>query len=322
MPAPTLVISHPDCAGHDTGPGHPENARRLQALLASVDETLPEADGLIARREARHATEQELALAHPRSHIELIREAVRRATASGSIVYLDPDTAVSPASWDAATAAAGAVLTAIDAVLDGSAANAFCAVRPPGHHATAEGAMGFCLFNNLAIGARYAQGRGLRRALIIDWDVHHGNGTEAIFYTDPDVYYVSMHQSPHYPGTGAGSQRGDGPGAGTTLNLPVPPGLPAQRYVDELLGGLDAALSGFSPDVIFVSAGFDAAYGDPLAGLTLTAAEYHGLTQHVMEIAASHCGNRLISVLEGGYDLDLLAGCGIAHIRALAGLDH
>ena len=321
MTAQTLVISNPDCADHDTGPGHPENARRLEALLAAVDKTLLESDGRIQRMSGRHATHDDLALVHPTSHIELIQEAVEQARASGSNLYLDPDTAVSPGSWEAATAAAGSVLTAIDAVLDGSAVNAFCAVRPPGHHATAERAMGFCLFNNVAIGARYAQRVDLRRALIIDWDVHHGNGTEAIFYADPDVFYLSMHQSPHYPGTGASSRRGTGPSEGTTLNLPMPPNLPAERYVEELLGGLESALSSFSPDIIFISAGFDAAYGDPLAGLTLTPLEYHRLTRHVTDIAASTCEGRVISLLEGGYDLDLLAACGLAHIHALAGMD-
>ena len=322
MTARTLVISVPDCANHDTGPGHPENARRLEALLAAVDNTLPETRGLIQRGDGRHATHDELALAHLTSHIELIQEAARGARESGSVLFLDPDTAVSPRSWEAATAAAGSVLTAIDAVLDSSAMNAFCAVRPPGHHATAERAMGFCLFNNVAIGARYAQRVGLRRVLIIDWDVHHGNGTEEIFYADPDVFYLSMHQSPHYPGTGASSHRGTGPGEGMTLNLPVPPNLLAERYVEELLGGLESVLSDFSPDIIFISAGFDAAYGDPLAGLTLTPMEYHRLTRRVTDIAASTCNGRVISLLEGGYDLDLLAACGLAHIHALAGLDY
>ncbi len=317
----TAVISHADCASHDTGPGHPESPARLRALLAGIDRLIPESDGRVVRLEGRHAREEELAFAHPTAYIGGIREAVERAKESGRLVYLDPDTVVSPTSWDAALASAGAVLTAIEAVLEEKASNAFCATRPPGHHATADRAMGFCFFNNVAIGARYAQRKGLKRALIIDWDVHHGNGTEAIFYEDPDVYYVSMHQSPHYPGTGAPALRGHGLGEGRNLNLPMPPGLPATHYREELLRGLDVALSDFAPEIILISSGFDAAFGDPLGGLTLSPHDYHGLTRRVIEIAASHCENRVISLLEGGYDLDNLAECSIAHVRALAGLE-
>jgi acetoin utilization deacetylase AcuC-like enzyme len=321
-PPGTVVIEHSDCAHHDTGPGHPERVARLVALQSALDTAAPALEGRVVRAKGAHATEDHLLLVHPRQHVGHISEAVHRAAELDGVLHIDADTAVSPGSWNAALAAAGTVLTAVDALVEGSARNAFCLARPPGHHATADRAMGFCLFNNVAIGARYAQSSGLQRALIVDWDVHHGNGTEAIFYEDPDVFYLSMHQWPHYPGTGYTAHRGHGSGAGATLNLPVPPGLPAQQYVDELLGGLDAVVSEFSPDIVFISAGFDAADGDPLAGLTLRPGDYHALTRRLMEIADSHCDGRLISVLEGGYDLDLLADCGIAHVKALAGVDY
>ncbi len=317
----TLLVSHRDCVHHDTGPEHPESAKRLISLLSAVDEGMAEFDGRVARIECRHASEDEIGRVHPRSHIERIRSAVQQAGATKTRVFLDPDTAVAAGSWDAARAAAGSVITAVDGLLNGEAENAFCAVRPPGHHATADRAMGFCLFNNVAIGVRHARERGLDRALVIDWDVHHGNGTEAIFYEDGDVYYISMHQSPHYPGTGHTSHRGHGPGQGKTLNLPVPPGLPAVHYVKELKRGLAMAVANFKPEIIFISAGFDAAYGDPLAGLTLGADDFYALTRHVKEIAEKHCDNRVVSVLEGGYELDMLVDCSLDHIRALAGID-
>jgi acetoin utilization deacetylase AcuC-like enzyme len=320
MSATTLVISHPDCAGHDTGPGHPERAQRLDALQRAAQKAVENANGRIVSVHGRHASEADIERVHPQAHIDFIRDSAAAAAGSGRSGYIDPDTVVSAASWNAALAAAGTVVSAIDAVESGSAKNAFCLARPPGHHATADRAMGFCLFNNVAVGARYAQSRGMQRALIVDWDVHHGNGTEAIFYDDPDIFYLSMHQSPHYPGTGQRHDRGRAAGEGLTLNLPLPPGLPAVRYVEELLGALESALSRFSPDILFISAGFDAAAGDPLAGMTLTPGDYHTLTQRLVEVAESGWDGRIVSALEGGYDLDNLERCGLAHIRALAGL--
>ncbi len=317
---PTAVFTHPDCASHLTGPGHPERPERLDALLRAVAEELPILGGQVGFADGRHATEDELALVHPADHVERVKSAVDRARDSNAIVFLDRDTAVSPSSWDAALAAAGSVLAAVDAVAANSHRNAFCAVRPPGHHATADRAMGFCLFNNVAIAARHAQRQGMERVLIVDWDVHHGNGTEAIFYEDPDVFFVSMHQAPHYPGTGHRQHRGHGAGEGRNINLPMPPGLPAQRYVGEVTTGIAAALSQIRPDIIFVSAGFDSAYGDPLAGFTLASEDYHRLTARLIEIAAQHCDGRIVSTLEGGYDLELLSSCALAHIRGLAGL--
>lgn len=320
MPKFTALISSPRCVEHDTGPGHPERPQRIEALENAIERAGAELRQRLDRRQARPATEDELELVHPATHIDRIRAAAEKARASQGLVFLDPDTVISPGSWDAALAAVGAALTAIDAVLNGEARNAFCLVRPPGHHATVHRAMGFCLFNNIAIAARYAQGRGAERILIVDWDVHHGNGTEEIFDEDPDVFYLSMHQSPHYPGTGLSTHHGRGSGHGTTLNLPVPPGLPAERYVSELISGLRKAVEGFAPDLVLVSAGFDAAEGDPLAGLTLRPEDYHTLTEQLMDLANQCCGDRLISALEGGYNLEMLASCGLAHVRALCGL--
>ncbi len=308
-------LTHPSSMLHEMGPGHPECPERVAAISDRL-----RARGvldLVEAFDAPEATEAQIERAHDGLHFAELRAA---APADG-YVRLDPDTAMNPHTWKAALHAAGAAVHATELVLRGGITRAFCNVRPPGHHAERARAMGFCFFNNVAVGVRYAQAKGVKRALVIDWDVHHGNGTEAIFYEDPDVYYVSMHQSPHYPGTGAPTLRGHGPGIGRNLNLPVPPGLPASHYVGELLKGLDFVLSEFTPDIIFISAGFDAAFGDPLAGLTLAPDDYALLTRRVLEIAATHCENRVISALEGGYDLDNLAECGAAHVAALAGLD-
>ncbi len=317
-PARTLVVSHPDCVRHDPGPGHPERPDRLRAVLEALREEAA-AGETILEREGRHATDEEIGRVHPPEHVASIRRAVDRAGERG-LLYIDGDTAVNPASFDAALAAAGSAVGAVDGIGRGEAENAFCAVRPPGHHATATRAMGFCLFNNVAIAVRHAQARwGWRRAVIVDWDLHHGNGTQDIFYEDADVYYISMHESPLYPGTGSSSERGRGAGNGTTRNLPQPPGLASTTYADALRTALDEVAAEFEPDAIFISAGFDAAAGDPLGGMTLRPTDYHEWTERLTEWARRACRGRLVSVLEGGYDLRNLQRCARAHVRALAG---
>jgi len=214
--------------------------------------------------------------------------------------------------------AAGGVLRAVDAIMAGQAANAFCAVRPPGHHALESKAMGFCIFNNVAIGARYVQGKyKLPRVLIVDWDVHHGNGTEAEFYDDPNVLYFSVHQYPFYPGTGAESDRGRGEGLGSTINVPLPAGSGGGVYLEAFEKVLRPAAMEFRPDFVFISAGFDAHRHDLLGGMDLTAEGFAELTEVVMEIAEKCCEGRLVSVLEGGYNIEALAACVEAHIRVL-----
>jgi acetoin utilization deacetylase AcuC-like enzyme len=206
-------------------------------------------------------------------------------------------------------------------VLDGEAGTAFAAARPPGHHATADRAMGFCLFNNVAIAARWAQtARGVGRVLIVDWDVHHGNGTQEIFYADPSVYYLSLHQSPHYPGTGAAEERGEGAGVGATRNVPIPAGLPAAEYRRLFEEALDAALDEFSPELVLVSAGFDCLAGDPLGDLLLEPVDLHGLTRTLVERTRSTAGGRVVAVLEGGYAPDRVGRGVVQVIRALGGL--
>ena len=317
MIARTALVTHPDALRHDTGPGHPERPERVAALLDALrsDAALR---GAVAERTGRHATDEELLRVHTPEHLDRVRAAVDRAARTGH-AFLDSDTVVSAASFDAARAAAGSVCVAVDLVAERAVANAFCAVRPPGHHATADRAMGFCLFNNVAVGVRYAQARwSWRRAVIVDWDLHHGNGTQEIFYEDADVHYVSVHQSPLYPGTGAAHERGRGPGLGRTTNLPQPPGRPPDAIVADLLDAIDRVAAEFRPDAVFVSAGFDAAGGDPLGQLTLRPADFATWTARLLDWAASACEGRVISVLEGGYALANLRACGRAHVRTLA----
>jgi acetoin utilization deacetylase AcuC-like enzyme len=239
---------------------------------------------------------------------------------SGQAYLSTGDTDIDRSSWRVAKHAAGGVLDAVDAVMDGRARNAFCVVRPPGHHATASRGMGFCLLNNIALAARYAQRRyGVERVLIVDWDVHHGNGTQEIFYRDPSVFFFSTHQWPLYPGTGRADETGAGAGQGTTMNFPFPAGSGRREILSAVEDALMPAADLFRPDLVLISAGFDSRSGDPLGRFTLTDEDFADLTQRVMELADRHAGGRLVSMLEGGYNIEGLASATAAHVKVLMG---
>jgi acetoin utilization deacetylase AcuC-like enzyme len=272
----------------------------------------PELFHHVSHAEARHAVEDEIALCHG---IEYVRSVSRLALDGGG--HLDPDTVVSPGSWAAATAAVGSVLDAVDMAIDKRSLRSFCAVRPPGHHALRNNGMGFCLFGNVAIGAFYARRKhGLERVLIVDWDVHHGNGTEALVLAERNIHFVSMHQWPWYPGTGSAQDRGNG----NVWNVPMRAGLPASSYVEALLKAVDDATSGFVPDFVIISAGFDSMLGDPLGGFTLEPEDFAFLTRELCSRADTWCSGRVVSSLEGGYNIDRIGSAAVAHMRALAGL--
>ncbi|MCK9489931.1 MAG: histone deacetylase family protein [Xanthomonadales bacterium] len=306
-----LVFTHPACADHDPSPGHPEQPARLAAAMAAFKHpalvTCPVEMAPLASRE-------QLCLAHDPDHVER----VWHAGESGRRVQLDPDTAVASGSLTAARHAAGAVIAGVDAVLGGRTRQVFCAVRPPGHHASAAQAMGFCQFNSIAIGARHAiHSHGLKRVAIVDFDVHHGNGSQAIFWRDPAVLVVSSHQWPLYPGSGRADETGSHDNI-VNLTLPAGTGSAAfrQAWQQQALPRIDA----FAPELILVSAGFDGHADDPLASFELSEDDYHWLTGELNALAARHAGGRLVSALEGGYHLAALSACVQAHALALRGL--
>lgn len=304
---------------HEPGSFHPESPERLKAIYSMLEE--PEMADLFKDVPVRRADRKELLAVHSPGYVEMILKTEGKGSRS-----LDPDTSVSDGSCEAALLAAGGLCEAISAVISGEIQNAFALVRPPGHHTERDRAMGFCIFNNIAVGARYAQeSHGLKRVLIVDWDLHHGNGTQHSFEEDPTILYFSTHQYPYYPGSGAYKETGRGSGKGFTVNVPFSPGHGDGEYVGVFEKILKPVALEFAPDLILVSAGFDIYEDDPLGGMRVTPAGFAGLTRSVMDIADECCGGRVVITLEGGYDLTGLRDSVKAVLKELAGvseLDH
>ena len=322
MSAVTGFFLHPASPLHDTGWGHPEHQGRLRALASTVGRDLLTLHGHVEQMPVEEASLADVMRVHTEAQVEQVRAACRAAEESQEIAQIDADTRVSAASWEAALGSAGAAIVAARSVVEGTIANAFVATRPPGHHATPDQAMGFCLFNNVAITARWLQAhRHAERVLILDWDVHHGNGTHDAFYDDPSVFFVSLHQWPHYPGTGAAEETGSGEGVGYTLNVPLPAGTPAVEHRARFEEAVAEALSRFEPDFVLVSCGFDGMAGDPLGEMLLEPRDLYDMTRHVMEVSAGGCDGRVVALLEGGYEPERLGEGAVAVIRGLAGLE-
>jgi acetoin utilization deacetylase AcuC-like enzyme len=304
----TVLLTHPDCVRHEMGAGHPESPQRLKAILVAI-----EAAGLageLDKREAPEATREQIERVHEHEHVDLIFDS---APASG-YAFLDPDTSMNPSSLSAALRAAGALVKATDLVLTGEAKRAFCAVRPPGHHATRHRPMGFCIFNNVAIGAAHAiAAHGLDRVAILDFDVHHGNGTEDAFHDDPRVMLCSTFQHPYYPYSGADS------GNEHIINVPLPAMTDGRGFRAAVDEQWIPALDRFRPQLVLVSAGFDAHRDDPLAYLKLDDEDYRWVTERLVEVAERHADGRVVSTLEGGYNTEALGRCAVEHLRVLMG---
>ncbi len=308
----TSLYYHDIFLKHNTGASHPESPRRLESVLEHL-----KVSGLWDRfyvKVPRKATEEDVALIHRREHIRYVKEIAQRGGGQ-----LDPDTVVSADSYEAALYAAGAVIEAVDAVMASKIKNAFCMVRPPGHHATPDRGMGFCLFNNIAIATKHLLVRHhLNRVLIVDWDCHHGNGTQEVFYEEPKVFFISLHRWPFYPGTGSWEEKGRGPGTGFTLNVPLAWNTSREEYLKVFEKIIRTEAKAFSPEFVLISAGFDAYVADPIAGLGLEPADFGRLTELVVELANKTASGRIVSCLEGGYSLDSLPICVKHHLEALS----
>jgi acetoin utilization deacetylase AcuC-like enzyme len=311
----TALLSGPIYREHLAGRvDHPERPERYDAVIRALEKSGLAQDLLPVK--PREATEDELLLCHTQKYLKIAKHDVD----AGLPALSTGDTDIGRNSWDVASRAVGGVLNAVDAVISGEARNAFCAVRPPGHHASAGRGMGFCLFNNVAIAARYAQRKhGLERVMIVDWDVHHGNGTQDIFYSDPSVFFFSTHQWPLYPGTGRADETGEGRGIGSTMNFPFPAGSGRAEILGAVRNSLMPAAEKFRPELLLISAGFDSRIGDLLGQFTLTDDDFADLTRAVMEMAERHAAGRLVSLLEGGYNLSGLASAATRHVETLAG---
>jgi acetoin utilization deacetylase AcuC-like enzyme len=308
----TGLVYHPAYLEHDMGAGHPESPNRLRAIMQQLEQS--GTAGRLVRIEPRRAEDEWITQVHRPSYVASLTQ----LEPTSGRVSLDPDTSMSPGSLSAAYLAAGGALAAVDAIMAKQVDQVFCAVRPPGHHAEAGRAMGFCLFNNVAIAARYVQKKhGLTRVLIVDWDVHHGNGTQHSFEDDPSVLFFSTHQYPHYPGTGRATERGSGAGEGFTINVPMEAGEGDEEYRAIFHKALVPAADDFKPEFVIISAGFDAHKDDPLASMGLTEAGYADLTNIVAGIAKRHAKGRILSSLEGGYNLTALSASVDRHIQAL-----